>query len=60
MIELASEGAGEDVSFQRTRDELVDILERNGGHAEAAWGKGKQMCIRDRSSSTISSFMRSF
>ena len=41
MIELASEGAGEDVSFQRTRDELVDILERNGGHAEAAWGKGK-------------------
>ena len=41
MIELASEGAGEDVSFERTRDELVGILERNGGHAEAAWGKGK-------------------
>ena len=41
MIELASEGAGEDVSFARTRDELVTILERNGGHAEDAWGKGK-------------------
>lgn len=41
MIELASEGAGEDVSFERTREELVGILERNGGHAEAAWGKGK-------------------
>ena len=39
MVELASEGAGEDVSFERTRDELVGILERNGGHAEAAWGK---------------------
>ena len=41
MIELASEGAGEDVSFARTRDELVEILERNGGHAQGAWGKGK-------------------
>ncbi|MBR3258415.1 MAG: lysine--tRNA ligase, partial [Eggerthellaceae bacterium] len=41
MIELASEGAGEDVSFDRTREELVEILERNGGHAENAWGKGK-------------------
>ena len=41
MIELATEGAGEDVSFARTREELVDILERNGGHAEDAWGKGK-------------------
>ena len=41
MIELATEGAGEDVSFERTRDELVSILERNGGHADAAWGKGK-------------------
>ncbi len=41
MIELASEGAGEDVSFDRSRDELVAILEKNGGHAEDAWGKGK-------------------
>ena len=36
MMELASEGAGEEVSFERSRDELVSILERNGGHAEAA------------------------
>lgn len=41
MIELASEGAGEDVSFNRTEAELVAILERNGGHAEKSWGKGK-------------------
>ena len=41
MIELASEGAGEDVSFARTREELVAILEKNGGHADSAWGKGK-------------------
>ena len=41
MAELASEGAGEEVSFGRTREELVEILERNGGHAEDAWGKGK-------------------
>ncbi len=41
MMELASEGAGEEVSFERTREELVAILEANGGHAEAAWGKGK-------------------
>lgn len=41
MIELATEGAGEDVSFDRTREELVGILERHGGHAEKAWGKGK-------------------
>ena len=33
--------AGEDVSFERTREELAAILERNGGHAEDAWGKGK-------------------
>ena len=41
MIELASEGAGEDVSFDRSRDELVSILERSGGKADDAWGKGK-------------------
>ncbi len=41
MIELATEHAGEEVSFERTREELVAILEKNGGHAEAAWGKGK-------------------
>lgn len=41
MMELASEHAGEEVSFARSREELVAILEKNGGHAEAAWGKGK-------------------
>ncbi len=41
MIELASEGAGEEVTFDRTREELVAILEKNGGHADKAWGKGK-------------------
>lgn len=41
MMELASEYAGEDVSFERTREELVAILEKNGGHAEASWGRGK-------------------
>ncbi|MEE0706987.1 MAG: lysine--tRNA ligase [Adlercreutzia sp.] len=41
MMELASEHAGEEVSFDRTRDELVAILEKSGGKAEAAWGKGK-------------------
>ncbi len=41
MAELATEGAGEEVSFDRTREELVAILEKNGGHADGAWGKGK-------------------
>ena len=41
MMELASEYAGEDVSFDRSREDLVAILEKNGGHAEGAWGKGK-------------------
>lgn len=41
MMELASEHAGEEVSFDRSREELAAILEKNGGHAEAAWGKGK-------------------
>lgn len=41
MIELATEGAGEPVDFSRSREELVAILERNGGKADDAWGKGK-------------------
>lgn len=41
MSQLASEGAGEEVSFDRAREDLVAILERNGGHADNAWGKGK-------------------
>lgn len=41
MIELASEGAGEEVSFNRTRDELVSIAKRFGVEVEDAWGRGK-------------------
>ena len=41
MCELASEGAGCDVSFDRSREELVDILMANGGEADDAWGRGK-------------------
>lgn len=41
MTELASEAAGQDVSFERSREDLVDVLEKNGGHAEDEWGKGK-------------------
>ena len=41
MCGLASRYAGEEVSFDRPREELVAILEKNGGHAEDAWGKGK-------------------
>ena len=38
---ISEEYAGEEVSFDRTREELVSILEKNGGHADNAWGKGK-------------------
>ena len=41
MASLASEYAGEEISFDRSREELVEILERNGGHVDSAWGKGK-------------------
>jgi lysyl-tRNA synthetase class 2 len=41
MIELASEGAGEDVSFERTREELAAIAKRCGIEVEDAWGRGK-------------------
>lgn len=41
MVELASEYAGEDVSFDRSVDELKAILEKNGGHVQKEWGKGK-------------------
>lgn len=41
MASLASEYSGEDVSMDRTREDLVAILEANGGHAEDGWGKGK-------------------
>ena len=41
MMELASEGAGEEVSFERSREELVDILKRNGVEADEHWGVGR-------------------
>ncbi len=41
MIELASEGAGEDVSFARSRDELVAIAKKHGVQVDDAWGRGK-------------------
>ena len=41
MMELASEGAGEDVSFDRSIDELRAIAERVGVEVEEQWGKGK-------------------
>ena len=41
MCDLASEHSGEEVSFARTREELVAIAERGGVKVEEAWGKGK-------------------
>ena len=41
MCDLASEYSGEEVSFDRTREELALIAERGGAHVEDAWGKGK-------------------
>ncbi len=41
MIELASEGAGEDVSFDRSLEELRAIADRLGIEIEQQWGKGK-------------------
>ena len=41
MIELASEGAGEDVSFERSIEDLRAIAKRVGIEVEEQWGKGK-------------------
>ena len=41
MIELATEGAGEDVSFSRSIEDLRAIAERVGIEVEEQWGKGK-------------------
>ena len=41
MIELASEGAGEDVSFARSREDLAAIAKKHGVQVEDAWGRGK-------------------
>ncbi len=41
VIELASEEVGEEVSFQRTREELVGIAEKYGIAVETTWGSGR-------------------
>jgi lysyl-tRNA synthetase class 2 len=41
MIELASEGAGVEVSFERSLDDLRQIAKDNGVEVEQSWGKGK-------------------
>ena len=41
MIELATEGAGEDVSFDRSLEDLRAIAKRVGVEVEEPWGKGK-------------------
>ena len=44
MLELVCEETGESVSFEWSREDLVALLEKHGGHAEKAWGKGKLIC----------------
>ena len=41
MTDLVSEAVGEEVSFDRTRDELVALAERHGIEPEASWGEGR-------------------
>ena len=41
MMELATEGAGEEISFNRSVDELRAIAKRYGIEVEEQWGKGK-------------------
>ena len=41
MVDLASEGAGEEVSFERSIEDLRAIAERVGVKVEEQWGKGK-------------------
>ena len=41
MMELASEGAGEDISFERSLEDLRAIAKRVGVEVEEQWGKGK-------------------
>lgn len=41
MMELASEAAGEEVSFERSLDDLRDLAKRHGIKVEEMWGKGK-------------------
>ena len=41
MIELASEAAGEDVSFDRTLEDLRALARKSGVEVQESWGKGK-------------------
>ena len=41
MLELATEGAGEEISFDRSLEDLRAIAERVGVKVEEPWGKGK-------------------
>ncbi len=41
MIELTSEAAGEDVSFDRSLEDLQALAKKNGVEVQASWGKGK-------------------
>lgn len=41
MIELTSEAAGEDVSFDRSLEDLQTLAKKNGVEVQGSWGKGK-------------------
>lgn len=41
MIELASEAAGEDVSFDRSLEDLRALAKKSGVEVQESWGKGK-------------------
>ncbi len=41
MIELTSEAAGEDVSFDRSLEDLQALAKKNGVEVQDSWGKGK-------------------
>ena len=41
MADLATRGAGEEISFERSLEDLRAIAEKFGVKVEAAWGKGK-------------------
>ncbi|MGI6032378.1 MAG: lysine--tRNA ligase [Coriobacteriales bacterium] len=41
MIELVSEKAGEDISFDRSLEDLRALAEKNGIEVQESWGKGK-------------------
>lgn len=44
MLELVREATGEDIGFDRTRDDLAMLAARYGVKVETAWGKGKLIC----------------